>query len=306
MTDSSFFIAPRPATLPDDVTTGFIGGTGVYEIEGLEVLGEYNPETPWGFASSPVVVGRYAGQKIAFLARHGRGHHILPSEIPSQANICLLKWLSVKQIISFSAVGSLKEEIAPRDFILPDSVIDRTRQRPGTYFGHGVVGHASFGDPFSPCLEKFIAEVFSENFPDQKLHRGETLICMEGPAFSTRAESKLYKSWGAGIINMSVLPEAKLAREAEIAYQMICMSTDYDSWREHEGVVDAAEIMAVVKDNSRRAGEVIFRVLENLGKLPADCSDSLKGSMKFGIITAPDARGQEQAARLKQLLPEYF
>ncbi len=284
-------------------TVGVIGGTGVYAVEGMKIIETIHPQTPWGLPSDEITIAEYAGLKIAFLPRHGKGHFITPSNIPARANIAALKMLGVEEIIAFSAVGSLKEEIAPGHFVLPEQIIDRTRHRPDTFYDEGIVVHVSFGDPFSQALANVVAEAVGGM--ELTLHRGETLICMEGPTFSTRAESKLYKSWGAGIINMSVLPEAKLAREVEIAYQMICMSTDYDSWREHSGAVDADEIMAVVRKNSATAQEVLRRTLALLAqKHPLQCPS--KSAVQFGIITAPEKRPPAVRDKLNQLLPGYF
>ncbi|MBI4881432.1 MAG: S-methyl-5'-thioadenosine phosphorylase, partial [Planctomycetes bacterium] len=215
---------------------GVIGGSGLYELDDLEILGEARPRTPFGSPSDAILVGRLGGHDVAFLPRHGRGHRLLPGEVPSRANIAALKALGVDRIVAFSAVGSLKEELPPLDFVIPEQVIDRTRGRPGSFFGAGVAGHVAFADPFSRRLcgvlhEKAVALGL-------RVHRGETLVCMEGPLFSTRAESHLYRSWGAGLINMSALPEAKLAREAEMSYALVCAVTDYDCWRETSEDVD--------------------------------------------------------------------
>lgn len=282
---------------------GVIGGTGVYTAQGVEVLEKIFPQTPWGKPSDEITIARYQGLNVAFLPRHGKGHFITPSNIPSRANIAALKRLGVEEIISFSAVGSLKEEIIPGHFVLPNQIIDRTRHRHDTFYDEGVVVHVSFGDPFSSALADIVTQAAADL--DLTMHHNETLICMEGPAFSTRAESKLYKSWGAGIINMSVLPEAKLAREAEIAYQMICMATDYDSWRPHEGSIDADQIMKVVQKNSAIAQQILRNTLGILAKKhPLSCPS--KEGVRFGIMTAPDKRTQQTRDKLNWLLPDYF
>ncbi|RME88151.1 MAG: S-methyl-5'-thioadenosine phosphorylase [Candidatus Hydrogenedentota bacterium] len=286
---------------------GIIGGTGLYGLEGFTLEKEEHPETPWGKASDPIRLGTIETEKgkvkLAFLSRHGAGHRILPSEIPQKANLASLKMLGVKRIIAFSAVGSLKEEIAPGHFAVPNQIIDRTRHREDTFFGDGVVAHVSFGDPFCPDLNHVSVNAISKcNIP---CHEKETLVCMEGPAFSTRAESKLYKSWGAGLINMSVLPEAKLARELEICYQMICMSTDYDSWRESEEAVTAEEIMKIVKQNSENAIKVLQAMLPHLAEIQEkECS--CHHALQFSIITAPEKRKQETVQKLHTVLPKYF
>lgn len=286
-----------------DVQIGVIGGSGLYDLDGMQVIEEVHPETPWGKASDSILIGEYAGKKLAFLPRHGRGHFLTPHEVPVRANIASLKMLGVEEIVAFSAVGSLREEIPPRDFILPNQIIDRTRGvRPVTFFEDGIVAHASFGDPFSKELADIIYA--QKDALSVTLHRDKTLICMEGPAFSTRAESNLYRQWGADIINMSVLPEAKLARELEISYQMVCMSTDYDSWKIEEEAVTADEIIAVLGDNSVAAKKLLAAIVPHLAD-PAR-PNPLKGSMKFAIITAPDKRNAATVAKLGKVLPGYF
>ncbi len=286
-------------SFPRDVKIGFIGGSGLYDLPGMKVEGEYLPETPWGKPSDAVVVAEHSGKKMAFLARHGRGHFLNPSEVPARANIAALKMMGVEEIVAFSAVGSLREEIAPRHFVLPNQIIDRTKGiRPSTFFENGIVVHVTFGDPFSIHL----ADVIAAHTPkDIVLHRNKTLICMEGPAFSTRAESNLYRSIGGDIINMSVLPEAKLAREAEIAYQMVCMSTDYDSWREEHEAVTTDVIIGHLHANAENGRRIIAAVLPYLGN-----PSPLKGSVKFGVITAPEKRSPEMIKKLNQILPGTF
>jgi len=282
---------------------GIIGGTGVYGVEGMTILDKVRVKTPWGYPSDEITLASFENLTLAFLPRHGKGHFIPPTKIPAHANVAALKLLGCEAVIAFSAVGSLKEEIPPGDFVLPNQIIDRTRHRRDTYFDEGIVVHVSFGDPMDDILAGILAEAIRKlSLP---LHEKETLICMEGPQFSTRAESKLYKSWGAGIINMSVLPEAKLARELELPYQMICMATDYDSWREHDHAVTADEIMAVVKKNSENAQRVLRAAMPGLmahkGKL-----SHLKGSVKFGIITAPEKRDAKLKKKYNTVLPGYF
>ncbi len=287
-----------------EIDIAIIGGTGLYDIEGFKVIKQVKPETAWGKPSDEITIAEYGEDRklrVGFLPRHGRGHFIMPTEIPQRANMAALKMLGASHVIAFSAVGSLKEEIAPTHFIIPDQIIDRTRHRHETFYGEGVVVHATFGDPFCSDLAKLCEAAVKR--AGVTCHTDETLICMEGPLFSTRAESKLYKSWGAGIINMSVLPEAKLARELELCYQMICMSTDYDSWREEEGAVNAEEIMKVVKANSSAAGAVALELVKDIS---ADMPCQYEGSLKYAIITAPDKRPTETKERLNTVLPGYF
>ncbi len=284
----------------EKVKAAIIGGTGLYDLEGMQVIEEYFPETAWGKPSDTITIGRYKDKLIAFLPRHGRGHFISPSEIPNLANIAALKMIGVEEIVAFSSVGSLREEIAPRDFVLPDQIIDRTKGiRESTFFGKGVVAHASFGDPFSKNLSDRINSLATNL--GIKMHTGKTLVCMEGPLFSTRAESKMYRMVGGDIINMSVLPEAKLAREAEIAYQMVCMSTDYDSWREHEEAVTVEMIIANLTHNNNTAKKLIADLIPLLGN---GDDLSLIGTSKFSIFTNPTKRNEEQMKKIRTLFPE--
>ncbi|MCB1164619.1 MAG: S-methyl-5'-thioadenosine phosphorylase [Leptospiraceae bacterium] len=285
--------------MAQEVTLAVIGGSGLYEMDEMKVEREVNPDTPWGKPSDSIVIGNLDGILVAFLARHGKGHFLNPTEIPVRANMAALKSLGVQHILSFSAVGSLREEIAPEHFVLPTQIIDRTKGiRPSTFFEEGAVAHAMFGDPFSES----IASIVKKHAPaalDVPLHTDKTLVCMEGPAFSTRAESMMYRSLNADIINMSVLPEAKLAREAEINYQMVCMSTDYDSWREEEESVTVEQILGFLKSNAARARKLARACIPDLAKI----ENPLIGTMQHGIITAPDRRGKVAMERLKYLFP---
>ncbi len=281
---------------------GIIGGSGLYGLDGLKVEAEVTPETPWGKPSDAIVIGEYAGRRVAFLSRHGRGHVYSPSEVPFRANIAALKMLGVEQIIAFSAVGSLREEIAPRDFALPSQIIDRTKGiRASTFFENGVIVHATFGDPFDSGLAELIKKAAAQ-VKTLKLHTDKTVVCMEGPAFSTRAESQWYRSMGGDIINMSVLPEAKLAREAEIPYQMICMSTDYDAWKEHEEAVTTELVLGHLHANAESAKALLAALLPMLG----EGKNPLAGTIKNAVITAPDKRNPEQIKKLNQILPGSF
>jgi 5'-methylthioadenosine phosphorylase len=265
-----------------------IGGSGLYNVEGLTVIDEVSIDTPWGKPSDTITIAEYNGVKTAFLPRHGRGHFILPTEVNSRANIAALKQLGVREIVAFSAVGSLKEEIAPRDFVLPNQIIDRTRGRTSTFFGDGVVAHVGFADPFCPRIQEIIKPEIEKL--GLKLHTNETLVCMEGPAFSTRAESNLYRSWGAGIINMSALPEAKLAREAEICYAMVCMSTDYDCWKTDHADVTIEMVIGNLNANSGNAKSLIHSLITKLGH---DKGCACQSAMKFAIMTDPKKRNPD-------------
>jgi 5'-methylthioadenosine phosphorylase len=282
-------------------TIGVIGGSGLYEIEGAKTLEEINAKTPWGRPSDSIVIADIEGYRVAFLPRHGRGHVHLPHEVNYRANIAALKMAGVEQIIAFSAVGSLKEKVKPLDFVLPDQVIDRTKARAGTFFGGGVAAHITYGDPFCPRLRGIIKPAADEL--GLAMHDGETLICMEGPAFSTRAESNLYRSWGAGAINMSTLPEAKLAREAEICYAVVCMSTDYDCWHdevEHVTIDMVIKNLAVNSDNAKRLLKLILGRLD--GGRECGCGDA----SRHAVITAEGKRNKKQIRKLKKILPKYF
>ena len=280
-----------------------IGGTGLYEIEGFKKVETWFPDTPWGKPSDEITIAEWEGFRVAFLPRHGKGHFISPTNIPQKANMAALKLAGVEEIVAFSSVGSLKEEIAPGDFVLPSQIIDRTRHRDDTYFDGGIVVHVSFGDPFDHELADLLAPVIVKE--GIKLHKDVTVICMEGPAFSTRAESKLYRSWGAGIINMTVLPEAKLARELEMSYQMVCMSTDYDSWRESEEAVTVEEIIKIVTKNTTSAKKIIRDAMPLFIKR-GEKDSRLKGSVKFGVMTAADKRPADEKKKLNAVLPGYF
>ncbi len=282
-------------------TVGIIGGSGLYDIEGINIIEELSLDTAWGKPSDSIVIAEADGVRAAFLPRHGKGHFILPHEINFRANIAALKMLGVEEIFAFSAVGSLQERIKPLDFIMPSQVIDRTRARVGTFFGEGVAAHIAFAHPFCERLQDVVEG------PAKKLgitmHRKETLICMEGPAFSTRAESELYRSWGAGLINMSALPEAKLAREAEICYCMVCMCTDYDCWKEDEQHVNVEMLIGNLNSNARAAKGLVKEILKESGKARScECGDTVK----YAVITAPDKRNPETVKKLKTILPKYF
>jgi len=279
---------------------GIIGGSGLYEIEGAKVVEEIKIDTPWRSPSDDITIADIGGVKTAFLPRHGKGHFLLPTEVNSRANIAALKMLGVREIIAFSAVGSLKEDIHPRDFVLPSQIIDRTKDRPGSsFFGEGIVAHLSFADPFCMRLCSIIEPFILGR--GLRLHTNETLICMEGPAFSTRAESQLYRSWGAGIINMSVLPEAKLAREAEICYAMVCMATDYDCWKIDHADVTVDMVVKNLNANSAHAKALILEVVPALSKdVDCSCHTAMRGS----IMTAPSKRNPETMAKLRTILPE--
>ncbi|GAB4220776.1 MAG TPA: S-methyl-5'-thioadenosine phosphorylase [Spirochaetota bacterium] len=283
------------------IDVGIIGGSGLYQIEGVTILEEVKVRTPWGMPSDAITIAEVGGVKAGFLPRHGRGHFILPHEINYRANIASLKMLGAGQIVAFSAVGSLKERIKPLDFVIPNQIIDRTKSRISTFFGDGIAAHIAFADPFCTRLHELILVAAQKlNIP---MHTNETLVCMEGPAFSTRAESHLYRSWQAGVINMSTLPEAKLAREAEMCYAVICMSTDYDCWKEDEEHVTVDMVVNNLNKNASNAKALIKELIPLLTK-ERDCG--CKEAIKYAIITDPKKQSSKQKKKLKAILPNYF
>lgn len=294
-----------------------IGGTGLQSLDGFSHVATLKPITPWGAPSSPISVLHHPSPTsgkpipIAFISRHGLHHELAPHEIPNRANIASLRKLGVRTIIAFSAVGSLQEKIKPRDFVVPDQVIDRTKGvRPFTFFEGGMVGHVGFADPFDPAVAKVVQKCgHSLEGEGVRLHDEGTVVCMEGPQFSTRAESKLYRSWGGSVINMSALPEAKLAKEAEVAYQMICMSTDYDCWHE-SGDVTVDMVMGNMKANADNAKRFVGAVLNELSKeehTELVLAKHLEGQMKFsGGVTNPNGRSKEAKEKMAFLFPGYF
>jgi 5'-methylthioadenosine phosphorylase len=296
--------APRGRRQPPlRATIGVIGGSGLYEIPGAKRLGSVRPKTPWGLPSDAIEVVEIAGHAVAFLPRHGKGHRILPTEVNARANLCALKSIGVEQVVAFSAVGSLKEELKPLDFVVPHQLIDRTRHRPDTFFGDGVVGHVAFADPF--CMR--LATLAVETIRAQQLpggQTGETLVCMEGPLFSTRAESGHHRAIGAGLINMSTLPEAKLAREAELCYAVVCMVTDYDCWREGESDVDIQMVIRNLTANAEQARGLLPVLVPKAAAAGRSCGCA--DACKFAIITARELQPRATRKRLRSVLPRYF
>ena len=249
---------------------GVIGGSGLYQMEGMTDVEEVAVQTPFGDPSDRITVGKVEGVSMAFLPRHGRGHRISPTELPARANIWALKSLGVEWVISVSAVGSLREHIAPRDLVIPDQLFDRTKSRVNTFFERGIVVHCTFADPFCPTLNSLLIESARE-LENVNIHEGGTYVCMEGPLFSTRAESRTYRSWGMDIIGMTALPEAKLAREAELCYAIIACATDYDSWHESEESVTVEMVVGNLSANVANAKRILRSVAR---KIPSDRSAS--------------------------------
>lgn len=280
---------------------GVIGGSGFYEIEGLTDVEEVRVSTPFGDPSDAIVVGTLAGVRTAFLPRHGVGHRILPSEVPAQANIYALKMLGVEFVIAVSAVGSLREGIAPLDMVVPDQIIDRTRGRPSTFFGRGLVAHIAFDVPFCPQLAATLAEAAAA--VGATVHRRATYVVIEGPSFSTRAESKLYQTWGGDIIGMTGLPEAKLAREAEMHYATLACVTDYDTWHETEEAVTADLILQNLRRNVETAKLVVARAV---GRLPAVDGCPCGSALASALVTDPRLIPAQTREVLAPLIGRYL
>ena len=280
---------------------GIIGGSGLYAMPGLTNVREERVETPFGSPSDAFVLGDLEGRKVAFLARHGRGHRLLPSELNFRANIYGMKMLGVERILSISAVGSLKEEHKPTDFVIPDQFIDRTFARVGTFFGDGIVAHVAFGDPVCGALASTFQKACAKAGVVGKL--GGTYVCMEGPQFSTRAESNLYRSWGADVIGMTNLQEAKLAREAEICYATMAMVTDYDCWHEGHDDVTIEQIVAVLHQNADNACRVVSAAV---AAMPTERTCACGSALKYAILTDRKLIPQAARERLALLLDKYL
>ncbi len=285
----------------DQVEVGVVGGSGVYEIEGLTDVEQIDVSTPYGLPSDTIVTGTLGGKRVAFLPRHGRGHTISPSNLNARANIYALKSLGVRWVVSVSAVGSMREDIAPRDFVVPSQIIDYTKSRSSTFFDDGIVVHVSMADPFCRELSELLADAAER--AGAHLHRGGTYICMEGPQFSSKGESELYRRWGMDIIGMTAMPEAKLAREAELCYATLACSTDYDCWHpDHDSVT-----VDMLLDNLHANSELAKRtILELLPTLPADRSCDCDSAVATAIVTQQEAITDEVKQRYDLLLGKYL
>jgi 5'-methylthioadenosine phosphorylase len=284
-----------------EAKVGVVGGTGLYQLEGMTKVKELKVITPFGEPSDAIILGEIDGVKAAFLPRHGRGHFISPTEIPAKANIYALKSLGVEWIMSVATVGSLQENIRPLDIVIPDQIIDRTSLRQNTFFGRGIVGHIPFADPFCPVLGNILYDSAREL--KIRAHDGGTCIVMEGPQFSTRAESELYRSWGADVIYMTGLPEAKLAREAEICYAVIAVVTDYDCWKETYEVVSAE----MVVDNLKRGTETVKRLLKHaITRLPQKRNCICARALENAIITSPELIPAQVKKDLAPIIGKYI
>ncbi|WP_444930085.1 S-methyl-5'-thioadenosine phosphorylase [Microbulbifer sp. SSSA002] len=281
---------------------GVIGGSGLYDMPGLRDADEVRMDTPFGDTSDAIVCGKLEGIPVAFLARHGRGHRLTPSEVPYQANIHALRQLGVRYILSLSAVGSLQEQVRPLDMLIPDHFIDMTRRRESTFFGAGAVAHVSMADPVCPAVADSLARAFALTQAGEpiQLHRGGSYICIEGPQFSTRAESHWYRSMGASVIGMTNMPEAKLAREAQIAYATLAMATDYDCWHPREEAVTAEIAIANLQQNAARAQQVAREAIRMLGTERPE--SSAHTALLSALVTPLEAMPEEKQAVIKPLL----
>ena len=280
---------------------GIIGGSGLYDIEGMTDIEGVDISTPFGKPSDTIITGKLGGVGVAFLPRHGKGHRIMPTQLPARANIYALKKLGVEHIIAVCSAGSFKQEVEPGHLLIPDQIIDRTRLRINTFFGDGIVAHMPFADPFCPDLSQVLYQAGKE--AGATVHMGGTYVCMEGPAFSTRAESKLYRSWGADIIGMTALPEAKLAREAEICYAVIGCVTDYDSWLERSEPVTIEAILGTMGKNIDTTRQIIKLATSRIpGKRECECATALATA----IVTPPDMIPAEQKQKLELLIGKYI
>lgn len=280
---------------------GIIGGSGLYDMAGVTDREEIAVQTPFGDPSAPLVVGTLGGRRVAFLARHGAGHRLLPSELNFCANVFAMKMLGVEFILSASAVGSLKQEYKPLDIVVPDQFIDRTKGRISTFFGRGLAAHVGFAHPFCQLLSHVAVE--AGRAAGATVHTGGTYVCMEGPQFSTLAESRLYRSWGADVIGMTNLQEAKLAREAEICYTTLALVTDYDCWHPDHDSVTVDMVVATLLQNAKTAQRIIARAVE---QLPFERSCECASALRFGIITRAEAIPEDVKRDLAPIVEKYL
>jgi 5'-methylthioadenosine phosphorylase len=275
---------------------GIIGGSGIYDLPGIEDVREERVDTPWGEPSDALRVGRVGGTTVVFLPRHGRGHRVPPSEINYRANIDALKQLGVTDLVSFSACGSYREELSPGTFVLVDRFVDRTVRRESSFFGSGCVAHVSFAHPVGPVLQDLVARAAEEE--GIRFERGGTAVCMEGPQFSTLAESLTYRQLGYDVVHMTSMPEAKLAREAEITYAVVAMVTDYDCWHETHGPVDVASLLRVMEENREKAQRLFARLALDFPAERVPCPVGSDRALEGAILTRPEARDPALVARL--------
>ncbi len=281
---------------------GVIGGSGLYSIPELEIIDRVEAATPWGSPSDVLTIGRIGGNDVVFLPRHGAGHRLTPSELPYQANVYALKELGVTHLLTVSAVGSLKEELPPETIVLPDQVIDRTFQRPRSFFSGGVVAHVGIADPYCADFGRRVVEAGSR--AGQSIVTGGTYLCIEGPQFSTKAESQLYRSWGCSVIGMTAMPEARLAREAELCYSTLAMVTDFDVWHESEASVSVELVSKHIRKNAAAGSAIVAELVRSWSSEPdaCGCRDALRGA----IVTDPDAIPAETRAKIGIIADRYL
>jgi 5'-methylthioadenosine phosphorylase len=285
-----------------DATIGIIGGSGLYQMDGLKVVDEAEVPTPFGDPSDKYTIGEIDGVRVAFLARHGRGHRTLPSDINYRANIFGFKALGVETILSASAVGSMKQQYAPLDIVFPHQFIDRTRHRPDTFFGNGIVGHVAFADPICASVSFLVSA--AGRAAGARVHEGGVYICIEGPQFSTRAESNLYRTWGVDVIGMTNVQEAKLAREAEICYATMALVTDYDCWHESEESVTVDNILGVLRANAEMAQRIIRNSIARIAARKRDCGCA--SALQYAIVTDPALIPEQTKKELQPIIGKYI
>jgi 5'-methylthioadenosine phosphorylase len=287
--------------MPEKISLAIIGGSGLYSMSGLTDTTESDIETPFGKPSAPIVVGTLEGKRVAFLARHGIGHHIMPTEVPYRANIYALKSLGAERIVSINACGSLREEFAPGTIVIPDQIFDNTKNRPRTFFGEGLVAHAGVADPFCPDLSAELEAAVGET--GATVHHGGTFVIIEGPRFSTKAESQAYRSWGMSIVGMTTAPEAFLAREAEMCYAVMGHVTDYDVWHVSEAPVTVDMVIQVLNRNTTIAQQAVRNLVRDLPEArTCDCKDALASA----LITHPAAIPPQTRKKLELLVGKYL
>ena len=290
-----------PARTAGELTVGVIGGSGLYEMEGLEDIRWVKVRTPFGDPSDAYCTGLFGGRRVIFLPRHGRGHRLTPSELNYRANIYGMKKLGAQALLSISAVGSMKEDIHPLELVVPDQFYDHTKRRVSSFFGEGIVAHVGMAHPVCAGVADALAQAGSD--VGARVHRGGTYICIEGPHFSTKGESEIYRRWGVSIIGMTNMPEVKLAREAELCYATLALVTDYDVWHEVHDVVTVEAVVANLMKNVATAKEVLRRVIS---RIPASCGQGCPDALRSAVITHPEAFPPRVRKRLDFLLGKYF
>jgi 5'-methylthioadenosine phosphorylase len=288
----------------NDVTIGIVGGSGLYQMDDLTDVEATEMVTPFGPPSDKIMIGRLGDTRVAFLARHGRHHSLLPSEVPYRANVYALKQLGVRYLLSVSAVGSLKEELHPREIVLPDQFIDRTQRRESSFFGGGVIAHVAFAAPICPALSGVLANAIRLATPEVPFHIGGTYVCIEGPAFSTLAESTLYRQWNAAIVGMTNLPEAKLAREAEMAYATLALVTDYDCWHPSHESVSVEMAIANLQHNASNAKRILARAIALIAENPP--ASSAHDALRTALVTPLAQIGADARKRLAAIVGKYL